>query len=417
MNRTSSRFSIWLSWLLASLFYAYQYVLRVLPNITMPEIMKRFDIDAEIFGQFARIYYITYAAMHIPLGTWLDRKGPKQVLPMCILLSALGTLPLIYSESWIMACLGRAMIGIGSSGAILGVFKVVHIGFPENWFSRVLGMGVTLGLLGAIYGSQPVSHQISIYGYHAVLKYIIYVGIVLSALCLIVLPHAEGVSSEKIHIFKDIKKVWQHKKVFFIAILAGFMVGPLEGFADAWGTTFLVTLYSLDISTSSFLPSLLFLGMCIGATVMSYIADKTKLYYGIIIFSAFFMAITFLLILNIKLNITIMSILLFCVGIFCSYQILVIYKATTYVKEGLIGLTTSIVNMIIMIFGYVFHSVIGKILHLSEGTSIINNIRVYSANAYILAIMIIPICLIIAGFGFILIRNHSKKETLKALNQ
>lgn len=408
MEKTS-RISVWLAWFLASLFYAYQYILRVLPNITMPEIMRRFDIDAEIFGQFAGIYYIAYAAMHIPLGTWLDRKGPKYVMPMCILFSALGTLPLIYSNSWIMACFGRAMIGIGSSGAILGLFKVVHLGFPGGWFSRVLGMGVTLGLLGAIYGSQPVSHLISVYGYKAVLEYVVYAGVVLSALCLLVLPNAKDVPSDAIHIIRDLKKVAKQKKVFVIAILAGLMVGPLEGFADAWGTTFLSTVYALNATMSSLLPSLLFLGMCVGATVISFIADKTKWYYGIIIFAAFFMAAAFVIILLATFNVTLIATLLFIVGVFCSYQILVIYKATTYVSEGLVGLTTSIVNMIIMVFGYVFHSAIGKILSYSGDGKIIDGARVYSADSYIAAISIIPICLIVAGIGFIATRRHSRK--------
>ena len=405
----TSRISVWLAWFLASLFYAYQYILRVLPNITMPEIMRRFDIDAEIFGQFAGIYYIAYAAMHIPLGTWLDRKGPKYVMPMCILLAALGTLPLIHSNSWIMACFGRAMIGIGSSGAILGLFKVVHLGFPEGWFSRVLGMGVTLGLLGAIYGSQPVSHLITVYGYNSVLEYVVYAGVILSALCLMVLPNAKDVSSDEVHIMRDLKKVAKQKKVFVIAILAGLMVGPLEGFADAWGTTFLATVYALNATMSSLLPSLLFLGMCVGATVISFIADKTKWYYGIIIFAAFFMAAAFVIILLSTFKITLFATLLFIVGVFCSYQILVIYKATTYVSEGLVGLTTSIVNMIIMVFGYVFHSAIGKILSYSGNGKIIDGARVYSADSYISAISIIPICLIVAGIGFIMIRRHSKK--------
>lgn len=410
MDNSNRRLTIWISWLLASLFYAYQYILRVLPNITMPEIMKRFNIDAEIFGQFAGIYYITYAAMHIPIGTWLDRKGPKYVIPMCILLSSLGVLPLMHSNSWIMACIGRALIGLGSSAAILGLFKVIHLGFPENWFSRALGMGVTIGLLGAIYGSQPVRFLISVYGYEDVLQYIVYSGIILSALCLLMLPSAKGVTSNGIHIFRDLKKVWEHKKIFIIAILAGLMVGPLEGFADAWGTTFLATVYSLEQNLASILPSFLFLGMCVGATVMSYIADKTRWYYGLIISSALFMAAVFLLLIFTKLHVTILSILLFCVGIFCSYQILVIYKASTYVKEGIVGLTTSIVNMIIMMFGYFFHSIIGKMLHSSDSSQMLNGVWVYSAESYKAAIMIIPVSLIVAGIGFVIIKYNARSH-------
>ncbi|MDE5065476.1 MFS transporter, partial [Wolbachia endosymbiont of Drosophila seguyi] len=41
-----------LIWLLASLFYAYQYILRVIPNIIIPELVVRFNIGTTEIGQF-----------------------------------------------------------------------------------------------------------------------------------------------------------------------------------------------------------------------------------------------------------------------------------------------------------------------------------------------------------------------------
>ena len=55
------------------------------------------------------------------------------------------------------------------------------------------------------------------------------------------------------------------------------------------------------------------------------------------------------------------------VGICCAYQILAIYKASTYVREEVAGLTTAVANMIIMIFGYAFHATIGAVVNAMGG--------------------------------------------------
>ena len=98
---TVYRFSQWVTWFLVSFFYAYQYVLRVIPRVLMPDILEKFQIDVAIFGQFSGFYYLGYIIMHIPLGILLDRVGPKFILPCCIALITLGLLPLIYMDTWI----------------------------------------------------------------------------------------------------------------------------------------------------------------------------------------------------------------------------------------------------------------------------------------------------------------------------
>jgi sugar phosphate permease len=64
MHTSYSNWRIFLVWFLSSIFYAYQYILRVLPNIMMPEILEKFQVNAEIFGQFSGLYYVGYSIMH-----------------------------------------------------------------------------------------------------------------------------------------------------------------------------------------------------------------------------------------------------------------------------------------------------------------------------------------------------------------
>src|SRR5215213_258326 len=124
---SNSRIIAWAVWMIASVFYAYQYILRVMPSIMLDDIMQQFHIGAAVFGQFSGVYYIGYSLMHLPIGIMLDRYGPRKIMTGCILLTVIGLLPIIYAQSWMYPILGRALIGIGSSAAILGTFKIIRM--------------------------------------------------------------------------------------------------------------------------------------------------------------------------------------------------------------------------------------------------------------------------------------------------
>ncbi len=396
-----SRTMAWFVWGVASIFYAYQYILRVMPNIMMNDIMGQFNIDAAIFGQFSGVYYIGYSLMHLPIGIMLDRFGPRKVMTACILLTVIGILPIIFAEHWIYPVIGRALIGIGSSAAILGTFKIIRMIFAEQYFTRMLSLSVTIGLIGAIYGGGPVSYLSSNMGYKIVIEILALVGIVLAFVTYIIVPEIDS-THNKNTVFADIKDVLTNIRVVSLCCFAGLMVGPLEGFADVWGSEFLRQVYGFDKNIASYIPSMIFIGMCFGAPLLSLIAEKTGSYLGSIIGAGICMLITFIALVSGILTISTMTVSFVVVGVASAYQILAIYRASTYVPESLVGLTTAVANMIIMSFGYAFHSIIGYIIeaYSSEGAS----------KAFIYGVSVIPIALAVGTVGFIILSYADRKR-------
>jgi MFS family permease len=383
----------YLIWMITSIFYAYQYILRIMPSIILNDIMSRFSMDAALFSQFTGIYYIGYSLIHLPVGIMLDKYGPKRVITICILLTIIGSLPLLYSSFWVYPILGRLLIGIGSSGAILGVFNIIRIVFAEERFSRMLGISVTIGLLGAIYGGGPVSYIFKTYGYSFTIKLFIIIGLILAVVTYLLIPKITHSNTQSI--FSNVKEVLSNKKVILSCICAGLFVGPLEGFADAWGTEFFKKVYSIDSTLAATLCSMIFLGMCFGAPLLSLIAEFSKSYIGTVIISGILMALVFISLIFLRLPSKVIGVSFVLVGICCAYQVIAIYKISTYVNKNIAGLTTALANMIIMIFGYAFHSIIGLTINMMGGID--------HPMAFIYGIGIIPITLVIGSIGFFLL--------------
>jgi predicted MFS family arabinose efflux permease len=386
---SSKRSIAWMIWMIASIFYAYQYVLRVMPNIMLEDIMQQFNIDAAVFGQYSGFFYLGYCMMHLPIAIMLDRYGPKKIMTACILLTVIGMLPIIFTDYWIYPIIGRALIGMGSSSAILGAFKIIRMGFKEKHFTRMLSIAVTIGLIGAIYGGAPISYLCDAVGYKTVVQIFVGIGVILAAFTYFIVPDIAPVPYRPI--MADIKEVLGNPKVMVLCVFAGMMAGPLEGFADVWGTEFLKQVYGFETNDASYLCSMLFVGMCFGAPLLSLIAEKSRSYLGSIIGAGAVMIAVFVSLLLGSLTHHTITIGFLMVGLCSAYQILAIYKVSTYVPEHVSGLSTAVANMIIMSFGYGFHTVMGLVIHAYE--------HVNRTQAFVYGMGVIPIMLMIGTIG------------------
>ena len=371
----------------------------------LDDITQQFHIDAAVFGQFSGVYYIGYSLMHLPIGIMLDRFGPRKVMTVCILLTVVGLLPIIFAEHWVYPLVGRAMIGIGSSAAILGTFKIIRMTFKEQHFPRMLSFSVMIGLIGAVYGGGPVSYMCAHLGYKTVVEIFVVIGILLACITYFIVPDIKSTDHDSV--LTNIKTVFTNKKVIMLCCFSGLMLGPLEGFSDVWGSGFLKQAYSLSPATANYLPSMIYIGMCFGSPILSLIAEKTGYYLGTIIVAGSVMFLTFAALVAGVLTVPTITVSFIAVGVCCAYQILAIYKVSTYVPESLAGLTTAIANMIIMIFGYGFHSAIGFVVNSYGGTHV--------AQAFVYGIAVIPATLALGVVGFLLVAYKEKSSTANSM--
>lgn len=408
-NQEKSRWTLaWALWGMAAFFYAYQYILRVCPSVMIDDIMAKFSIDAGHYGSFSGVYYVGYALAHLPIGLLLDRFGPKWVMSTCVFLSVLGVIPLAFGTSWEMAVVGRFLVGIGSSGAILGVFKIVRMYFPDAFFSKVLGLSVTVGLMGAIYGGYPVRALSLSVGWETVLGAVFVGGSILAFFMGVFIPKIKPEDRQiSTSVWTDLWEVFSNKYILLTALFAALMVGPLEGFADVWAFSYLVHVYGYTPEIASSLPSLIFIGMGVGSPVLAYLAEKWKAYYNVTLACALVMAGLFAVLLVFKVTPVLVGAFFFVIGVLSSYQVLALYMNSKNVPDRLSGIVTAFTNMVIMSFGYVFHTLIAKVMtHLWDGT-VQDCVPLYSPGSYAYGLSVIPLGLVLAFVGFASIKNRA----------
>src|ERR1700723_416150 len=88
------------AWGFCLLFYFGQYAIRSAPGVMVPELTSGFGLTTIGVSSLLGLYYYTYSTFAIVAGAALDRFGAKYVVPIGIVVTAIGTI----------------MFGLGSAG-------------------------------------------------------------------------------------------------------------------------------------------------------------------------------------------------------------------------------------------------------------------------------------------------------------
>jgi sugar phosphate permease len=280
--------------------------------------------------------------------------------------------------------------------------------FSQEKSARIASLSIIIGLLGAIYGGLPLDFLLDKFGWNYVIYTFSVFGCLLALLLFFVTPSNNVQESASDNVLQDLKTVLFNKHIILISFFGGLMVGPLEGFADGWAKAFLCEVYQMTGDLASSLSSLMFIGMGAGTFLLAYLLEKCpNRHYEVIIACSFAMIASFLLLLTRAGGLYVVLPVLLVIGFASGYQIITIYKAISYVNNNLVGLATAVSNMIVMVFGYFFHVGIAKIVDFYWDGMIIQENPVYGAGLLVKAISIIPVCLLLAAFGFVWLKKRS----------
>ncbi|KTD32784.1 major facilitator family transporter [Legionella nautarum] len=388
-------------WLLPLLFFAYQFILRLWPGLMMQQIMGQFSIDASHFGFLAALYYYGYSGMQIPAAILLERFSTRSVICFFALLCGLATLTFTYTNNWYLACLSRLLVGAGSAIGFLGVSKVVSEWFPKSRYARMVGLSFSFGLLGAIYGGKPISLLVANYSWQTVASCLAVAALLLGFTVYFFLSTpAQGIDSDAENQFKlgYFKTLLSSPLIWLLAIANFLMVGSLEGFADVWGVSYLMTAFHLPKGDAAQLVSFIFIGMLFGGPLLAFFSNRFGNYFTISS-AGMLMAIAFLLLLSTsEYNWFWLAGLFFVIGVMCCYQVIVFAAGADLVSRKLLGVTVAFLNCINMLGGSFFHTLIGQLMDSSwAGEMSKDGLKLYTLNSYYSSLNMIPYCAILGA--------------------
>ncbi len=139
------------AWLMAAVYYFYQYVLRSAPAVMLPQLSDAFSLSSVAVASMMGVFYYGYSACSLIAGTAVDGWGAKAVLPPASVVTRVGAL-LFATGDLAAANVGRILQGAGGAFALVGAIYIASENFPASRAATLTGAAQMFGMAGGSAG-------------------------------------------------------------------------------------------------------------------------------------------------------------------------------------------------------------------------------------------------------------------------
>lgn len=145
--------------------YFCSTLVRAITATLAPVLTQEFSLHARDLGLLAGGYFLGFAATQLPLGTWLDRHGPKRVILCFLSLAVLACLAFSAATSFTWLLLARVLLGMGVSACLMAPLTGYRRWFDAGTLLRANSWMLMTGSLGMLASTLPVQWLMPLTGW------------------------------------------------------------------------------------------------------------------------------------------------------------------------------------------------------------------------------------------------------------
>ena len=168
--------------------YFLSFFFRNVNAVISKDLAGEFVLTPADLGFLTSMYLLAFAAFQLPLGVLLDRYGPRRVVAALLCIAALGSLVFALARDFTMLSLGRALIGLGVSGGLMGAIKAFTLWFPLSRLATLNGLYLAAGGIGGLSATAPAEALLGPFGWRFVFFLLSILSVAAAALVFIVVP-------------------------------------------------------------------------------------------------------------------------------------------------------------------------------------------------------------------------------------
>lgn len=145
--------------------YFFSALLRSVTATLSPTLTREFALNARDLGLLAGGYFFGFAATQLPLGTWLDRHGPKQVILSFLALAVAGCLAFAVATSFSGLLAARVLCGVGVSACLMAPLTGFRRWLTPTAQLRANSWMLMTGSFGMLASTLPVQWLMPVMGW------------------------------------------------------------------------------------------------------------------------------------------------------------------------------------------------------------------------------------------------------------
>jgi MFS family permease len=266
-----------IAWVIAAVYYFYQYVQRSAPAVMMPQLSEAFGVSTLGVASIVGLFYYGYSPFSLAVGAAMDRLGPRRVIPIGAAIAGLGAL-LFATGSSQLGGIGRFLQGAGGAFAPVGAIYLASKYFPPSQAATLIGATQMFGMAGGAVGQFGVGPLMANgLSWDAFWIGLGVAGLAIGVVLYFLLPKEEqtekksGGMKDSIDAFRC---VFKNPQSILCGLIAGLIFIPTTIFDMIWGVRYLQDAHGFDYASAVMRSATVPLGWIIGCPLVGFVSDR-----------------------------------------------------------------------------------------------------------------------------------------------
>jgi MFS family permease len=269
-----------LAWLITSIYYFHQYLMRSAPSVMLPQLAKGFGLTEAAVAGLVGLFYYGYAPFSLVAGAALDQFGVRRVVPIGALVVGVGGLMFGLGDPTIAAT-GRFLQGAGGVFALLGAAYIAARSFPASRAATLIGATQMFGMAGGSAGQFLVGPAIAAGApWRLLWSAFGIIGAGLAVVLFLILPRpqpvAAGTSQEGWagRAVRAMGAVFRNPQSILCGLISGLLFLPTTVFGMVWGVRYLQEAHDVPYTMAVLRSAAVPFGWIIGCPLLGALSDR-----------------------------------------------------------------------------------------------------------------------------------------------
>jgi sugar phosphate permease len=402
----------WVAWTALALAYALVSVHRLSTAVLAEQLTAAFGTTGTALGTLHASFFYIYAAMQLPAGVVADRVGSRRAVAAGTVVMSVGALVFGRADSYLVAFLARALVGLGGSLLFIAILRFCANWFRPGEFARLSGLTIAAAGFGGVLATTPLALVVAATDWRTTMGALGVLGFGLAAVASLLardspseagLADIDGVplatTPSLRAVVANARTVLGERATWLVGLVLFCGTGVNITVFGLWGVPYLVQTYGLSVTRASTYTLAGSAGLLLGPPLVGWLSDRTGRRSGLLVVGQTVFALGFaLLAVTGRPPLAVVGLVFFASGFLAGAYAL----GYTIVKErhasGASGVATGTVNTMAFTGAALLPTLLGFVLDTYWTGETINGARVYSVFGYRVAFALTAV----AGFVAVL---------------
>ena len=145
--------------------YFFSALLRAITATLSPTLTQEFALNASDLGLLAGGYFLGFAVVQLPLGTWLDKHGPRKIILCFLTVAVLGCVLFSLATGFTGLLVARLLCGAGVGACLMAPLTGFRRWLTPAALLRANSWMLMIASFGMVASTLPVQWLVPLIGW------------------------------------------------------------------------------------------------------------------------------------------------------------------------------------------------------------------------------------------------------------